>query len=290
MDVLLVSLIQHQYIDLGDVTLHLAYAGPQTGPLILFLHGFPENWYEWKKQLVFFSKKGFLAVAPDQRGYNLSSKPRYKQDYRIDLLAIDVIRIANHFKKKKFYLVGHDWGANVAWWTSLRYPSRLEKLVIINVPHPIVMKKLISSFPNQMFKSWYIFFFQIPLLSDFFVSFNNGLFLSSMITSSSNKNTFSMKRLSFYRHTWSKNNISSMVNWYRGMGLGSDSKLSSIKVKPPCLLLWGLKDKFIAKESIKPSLKLCSNGKVIIFPNNTHWLVIENSSQVSQEIESFLES
>ena len=97
------KVINHEFVQLDNVRLHIAYAGPQSGPLIIFLHGFPENWYEWHKQLVYFSKKGYFAIALDQRGYNLSSKPKYKQDYRIDVLAADVIKIANHFKDLSSY-------------------------------------------------------------------------------------------------------------------------------------------------------------------------------------------
>ena len=203
--------ITHDFLRLQNVTLHIAKAGPETGPLIIFLHGFPENWYEWNKQLKFFSHHGYFSIAFDQRGYNLSSKPSNVHDYRIDMLASDVIKVANYFKRKKFILVGHDWGANVAWWTALRYSNRISKLVIINVPHPVVMKKMLFSYPKQFFNSWYIFFLQIPLLAEFFTGFNKGIVLSSMITSSAKRGVFSSKRISYYRNSWSHGNIKYMI-------------------------------------------------------------------------------
>ena len=281
------STITHDFITIKDIKLHIAHAGPKDGQLILFLHGFPENWAEWTKQLLFFSKKGFFAISIDQRGYNLSDKPKYTHNYRIDRLALDVIQVANYYGRKKFILVGHDWGANVAWWTALRYPSSVLKLVIINVPHPLIMKKILYSYPKQIFRSWYIFFLQIPLISEFFVSFNKGIVLYYLVKSSAIKGSIPENLLSYYRNSWCRSNVLSMINWYRGMKLGGDSKLSSIKVIPKTLLLWGLKDRFIVSEAVKPSLKLCKEPKCLVFPLNTHWLVHEQSAKVSKYIFEF---
>jgi pimeloyl-ACP methyl ester carboxylesterase len=270
------------------VKLHFAHIGPDHGKMVLFLHGFPENWYTWKKQLHFFASKGYKAVAFDQRGYNLSSKPKFVHDYRIDILAIDVINVIKFFHRKKVILVGHDWGANVAWWTTLRFPQYIEKLVILNVPHPFVMKKLLKTNVRQMLRSWYIFLFQIPILAEFFSSFQRGLMLSFLMTSSAQKGTFSKKNLSYYRNTWNKETVYAMINWYRGMKLGSERRLKYIKVKPEFLLLWGLKDKFIGWEGIQPSLKLCDKPSYKIFPKNTHWLIHEIPDKINQNIFDFL--
>ena len=196
------SKIIHNYIQISNQTIHVAHSGPENGQMILFLHGFPENWFEWIDQLRFFSNKGFKAVAIDQRGYNLSSKPKFISDYRIDILAFDVLQIVKFFKRKKIILVGHDWGANVAWWTALRFPQIIEKLIILNVPHPIVMKKLLKSNPRQILRSWYIFFLQLPILPEFFVSLNKGLILSKLMSYSANKNSLSLQLLSYYRNSW----------------------------------------------------------------------------------------
>lgn len=276
-------------MQLGKVTIHLAECGPDTGKLMLFLHGFPENWYAWKKQLLYFGSKGFKAVAIDQRGYNLSSKPKYIHDYRIDMLAIDVFNIVRHyFKRKKVLLIGHDWGANVAWWTSLRFPEIIEKLIIVNVPHPVVMKKTMNNNFRQMLSSWYIYFYQIPFIPEFFMSFSHGLLLASMITSSANKNAFDRRTMSYYRNSWSKETVTAMINWYRGMKLGSDKKLRSIKVQPDVLVLWGLRDRFIKKENIEPSLKLCKKATCKVYPNNTHWVIHEAEDKVNKKILNFI--
>ena len=280
--------IEHSYLKFSDVTLHIAFAGPDDGQLMIFLHGFPENWLAWKKQLLFFGSKGFKAIAFDQRGYNLSSKPKYVHDYRIDLLALDVIKTMRYFKRKRIILVGHDWGANVAWWTSLRYPKIIQKLVIVNVPHPVVMKHSVQTNIRQKFNSWYIYFFQIPIIPELVMSFHKSLLLSCMVTSSANKHAFTKTIISYYRTSWTRSTVHHMIDWYRGMKFGSGKKLSSIKVKPEVLLIWGLRDKFIRKENIIPSLKLCNNSSNCVYPHNTHWIIHENPDKVNNRILTFI--
>src|SRR5690349_7376798 len=135
------------YVTVNGVRLHYVSAG--KGPLILFLHGFPEFWYEWKDQLAEFGKDQ-LAVAPDLRGYNLSDKPTELAGYKMNVLVEDIRALGDHFSpQKKFVLVGHDWGGAVAWAFAIAHPEMLEKLVIVNAPHPGVFGRLLSFDPAQ---------------------------------------------------------------------------------------------------------------------------------------------
>src|SRR6516162_11158172 len=129
-----------EYASVNGVRLHYVSVG--NGPLILFLHGFPEFWYEWRNQLAEFGKD-HLAVAPDMRGYNLSAKPEGLDQYQMNLLIEDVRALAAHLGHKKFTLVGHDWGGAVAWAYAAAHPETLDKLVIINAPHPGVFARLL---------------------------------------------------------------------------------------------------------------------------------------------------
>lgn len=282
--------IKHEFLTFSDVTLHVASIGPENGKAIIFLHGFPENWLAWKKQLIYFGAKGYKAIALDQRGYNLSSKPKFSYNYRLDILALDVLKVMRHFKRKTIIVVGHDFGANVAWWVALRYPSVINKLVILNVPHPVVMRKSVQTNMRQLFSSWYMYFFQIPLIPESIMSFRKSLLLSSMVTSSANKNAFSKTIISYYRNSWTKSTVRSMINWYRGMKFGSQKKLPSLVVKPDVLLLWGLKDLFIRNENILPSIKLCKNCHSVVYPNNTHWLIHEIPDKINIRIDNFLKN
>src|SRR6267154_6440278 len=145
------------YLKVNGVRLH--YVAQGKGPLILFLHGFPELWYEWKNQLAEFGRD-HLAVAPDMRGYNLSDKPGELDAYRMATLVEDIRALADRFShKKKFVLVGHDWGGVVAWAFASAHPDYLQKLVIVNAPHPGVFARLLASDPAQQKASQYMLMF-----------------------------------------------------------------------------------------------------------------------------------
>ena len=154
------SPLEDLWFEHEGVRLHAVAAGPSDGPLVILLHGFPEFWYSWHKQISPLAAAGFRVVAPDQRGYNVSSKPREVAEYAVPKLTADVIAIADQLQHDKFFLAGHDWGAAVAWATALQYPQRLRKLAILNVPHPAVFLRTVRNNPRQMLRSWYMAFFQ----------------------------------------------------------------------------------------------------------------------------------
>src|SRR5262249_13023724 len=139
----------------------LHYAATGKGKLMLFLHGFPEFWYEWKDQLAEFGKN-YQAVAPDMRGYNLSSKPAETDQYQVKYLVEDVRALAEHFGQKKFILVGHDWGGAIAWAFAIAHPEYLEKLIVINAPHPGVFQRELRENPAQQKASSYMLLFRSP--------------------------------------------------------------------------------------------------------------------------------
>jgi epoxide hydrolase 4 len=148
---------EHTYLQINDqIRLHLVLAGPADGTPVLLLHGFPEFWYGWRHQIMALAAKGFRVIAPDQRGYNLSSAPKDIAPYGLEHLSQDVIAILDHYGIEKVFLAGHDWGAAVAWAVAMRFPERVEKMVILNVPHPAVMTRTVRKSPRQMLKSWYI--------------------------------------------------------------------------------------------------------------------------------------
>src|SRR5918998_6925397 len=155
--------LAHHYANLGDVRLHYVEAG--EGPLVLLLHGFPQFWYEWRHQIPALVEAGFRVVAPDMRGYNFSDKPPGVRAYRVELLARDVECLILACGERTAVVVGHDWGAIVAWIAAMRYPGRVGRLAILNVPHPArLLDGLLS--PGQLLRSSYIFFFQIPWLPE----------------------------------------------------------------------------------------------------------------------------
>ncbi|MDB5282014.1 MAG: alpha/beta hydrolase, partial [Bacteroidota bacterium] len=152
------------YITVNNIKLHYVEEG--TGELVILLHGFPEYWYGWRNQIPVFSKN-YRVIAPDMRGYNLSDKPQNVSDYKIETLAADIAALIKGLGAEKAIVVGHDWGAAVAWAVASLYPEVVSKLAILNVPHPAEMRKAFLGFNfAQIAKSYYIFLFQIPALPE----------------------------------------------------------------------------------------------------------------------------
>jgi pimeloyl-ACP methyl ester carboxylesterase len=260
-------------------------AGPADGPLVILLHGFPEFWYGWQHQIDALAQAGYWVWAPDQRGYNLSDKPTGIEAYAIDTLTADVIGLIDAAGRQKAVLVGHDWGAAVAWWSAVCYPGRIERLVVMNVPHPVVMKKYASRNLGQILRSWYIGFFQLPWLPETVMKQRNWTLLVRTLRSSSQSGTFTDADLEQYRTAWSQPGaLSAMINWYRASLQKPPARRPSIRVTVPTLLIWGVRDQFLKREMARLSIDLCDNGRVLFFENATHWVQHEEADQVSKLI------
>jgi pimeloyl-ACP methyl ester carboxylesterase len=275
------------YFENSKVRLHAMVAGPENGPVVVLLHGFPEFWYGWHRQIEPLANAGFRVIVPDQRGYNLSSKPSGVAAYRIPELASDVIAIADQLHQQKIFLAGHDWGAAVAWSTTLLYPNRIAKLVILNVPHPSVMRRYLSTHLSQTLRSWYMFFFQIPWLPEAFFSafqFRTG---TRTLQDSSRPGTFSPEDLAQYRKAWSQPGaLTCMINWYRAL-FRYRVRFPDRTVRVPTRILWGERDAFLLKEMARESLRYCTNAELLTFPEATHWLQHEESARVSELLLDF---
>lgn len=284
--------IKHEYIKTNGITLHTTFAGDAAGEPIIFLHGFPEFWYGWKKQIPFFAEQGYRVIAPDQRGYNLSDKPKGIGAYHVDHLAADIAGLIDSLDYEKVYLVGHDWGAAVSWRTAMLYPERIKKLMILNVPHLNVMQQeLRSGNLSQLRKSWYIFFFQLPRIPEKILSANDWARAAKSLIDSSHPGTFSDDDLEQYKKAWSvPGAFSSMLNWYRAMFQSAQILKGNNRITVPTLILWGEQDKFLGKELVEPSLEFCDDGRAITFPDATHWVQHEKAAEVNQHLLEFIRS
>ena len=247
----------------------------------------------WHNQIPFLAEQGYRVIVPDQRGYNLSDKPTSVQDYHLDTLAADIRNLTTALGYSQIYLVGHDWGAAVAWWVATLYPEILKKLVILNVPYPtIMMKELRGGNIGQILKSWYIGFFQLPAAPEWLLSRNNYRGLERMLQNSSLPDTFSDEDITQYKAAWSQPNaVTSMLNWYRSLGRsGTSGSQRSTRITTPTLMLWGEKDIALSKDLAQPSIELCDDGELIFFPNATHWVQHDEADAVNQYIHEFLSS
>ena len=155
--------LREGYAEVGDQSLHYVEAG--DGPLIVLLHGFPEFWFGWRLQIEPLAAAGFRVVAPDTRGYNLSSKPEGFQSYAVDLLAADIRGLIGELGAESALLVGHDWGGSIAWTIAMNHPEVVDRLAILNAAHPRRLGQGLHH-PSQLRKSWYFFFFAVPGLPE----------------------------------------------------------------------------------------------------------------------------
>src|SRR3712207_984228 len=142
-------LLEHRTVASNGHRFHVAQAGPEEGPLVLLLHGFPEFWYGWRRQIAWLAARGFRVWAPDQRGYNLSDRPRGVEAYRLDHLTDDVLGLVEASGRTRAHLVGHDWGGVVGWRFAERFPGSLDRLAILNAPHPAAMRARLARDPVQ---------------------------------------------------------------------------------------------------------------------------------------------
>ena len=165
-------LVRHRYATVNGVRLHYVEAPPQTAaakgtaPLCCVLHGFPEFWYAWRRQIGALAAAGFRVLAPDLRGYNLSDKPRGVDAYRVEALTADVAGLIRHAGERSAVVVGHDWGGVLTWLLPLHHPEIVHKRVILNAPHPAALRRELRRGTDQLLRSWYVFFFQLPWLPE----------------------------------------------------------------------------------------------------------------------------
>ncbi len=280
--------MQTRFIQANGLRFHIAEAGNQTDPLVVLLHGFPEFHYGWRKQIDVLAAAGYYVVAPDQRGYNLSDKPASIMDYDLDHLAKDVVEIILALGHDTAIVIGHDWGAAVAWWTAMFHPASVRKLGILNVPHLAVMMQTLKRNPLQMLKSWYIVFFQLPWLPEWSVRIFDYWFSKQALIRSSAAGTFTPAELQRYRDAWAQPNaFRSMLNWYRATSR-SLVRDRDVHVQAPTLIIWGEQDLFLHPQMARDSLAYCDKARLEMLPEASHWVQHEAADDVNRLLLEFL--
>jgi pimeloyl-ACP methyl ester carboxylesterase len=281
--------IETHYVKTNGIKLHVLQAGAIDGPLVLLLHGFPEFSYAWRYQIPALADAGFRVWAPDQRGYNLSDKPKGIGSYTLDALSRDVVGLIDASGYDQVYVVGHDWGGFVAWYTAEKYPERIKKMVILNAPHRKIMRENLRTNPTQQVKSQYIFDFQTPWLPEVRMKLQNYKGLKKALEASSKPGTFSESDFKKYHEAWSRPKAyHSMINWYRAFMQKPllDDNLSH-KIEVPTLLIWGEADRYLGVEMAQPSIDLCDNGKLIVMKDTGHWIQYEKAEEINKLIKEF---
>ncbi len=273
----------------NGVSLHVAQAGPEDGPPVILLHGFPEYWAGWRHQIGPLADAGFRVLAPDQRGYNRSDKPEGIAAYALDVLAADVVGLIDANGWSQAALVGHDWGGLVAWWVALTAPDRVERLAILNAPHPVAFRRYVRTHPAQLLRSWYVGVFQLPWLPEFAFRRRNWRGLTRALVTTSRPGTFSEDDLARYRQAWSEPGaIRAMIHWYRAALRDRPEPPGSPRIRVPTRLLWGPGDRFLSRGLAEASLAFCDEGRLEWVEGATHWLQHEEPERVNRLLLDFL--
>ncbi|HEY7760124.1 MAG TPA: alpha/beta hydrolase [Burkholderiales bacterium] len=287
--------IESRYAALANgITLHYAACG--TGPPIVFVHGFPEFWYEWKDLLADFGRD-HLAVAPDMRGYNLSSKPGEVEAYRAKHLVEDLRLLLDHLGAQRCAMVAHDWGGAVAWSFAALHPERLDRLVVINAPHPVIFARELRDNPAQQQASAYMNLFR-SAKAERVLEADNYLRLrrSTLDAWAANGGTATEADRAAYLAAWSQPGaLTGGLNYYRASplhppdsGAPADLAPDAFRVRVPTLVIWGERDHALLLGNLEGLERQVQDLRVIRIPEGSHWVVHEQPARIAGLIREFL--
>ena len=288
-----------QFVTLGNgIRLHYASAGEQGKPLLLFLHGFPEFWYEWHAQLAEFGGDHF-AVAPDMRGFNLSDMPTDLAAYKARHIIDDLERLIAHLGYQRCVLIAHDWGGAIAWALALAKPALLERLIIINAPHPYLFLKALATDPAQQASSAYMNWLrsegsEAALAQDEFKRME--AFFAAMGQNSAA--WFDAATREKYHACW-RRGLHGGVNYYRATPahppapghpgpLGMSLKPEDFTVKVPTRVIWGEADIALPATLLDGLDEVVDDLQIQRIPDGSHWVIHEQPQRVNRLIRGFL--
>jgi len=274
----------------GGIQLHVVVAGKPNDKLVVLLHGFPDTWHCWRHLIPALVKNGYYVVAPDMRGYNLSEKPSGTQNYDLDVLVSDVEELITYFKKPSAAIVAHDWGGIVAWEFATQHPELTEKLIIMNAPHPEVIKYEIATNIQQTLASWYVFFFQIPFIAPNLISYNPYAF-PERIQRGTPTGSFTQDDVDVMAASLAQEgSATAMINYYKALVRSwiTGQKVKRAKVSAPVLILWGEDDVALLPDTSRAD-QYALEVKTQYIPHCSHWVPREVPDIVEQEVLKFIE-
>jgi pimeloyl-ACP methyl ester carboxylesterase len=278
--------LREGYAEVGDASLHYVEAG--DGPLIVLLHGFPEFWFGWRLQIAPLAATGFRVVAPDLRGYNLSSRPDGVEAYTADRLAADIVGLVRERGAESALLVGHDWGGTVAWTMAMNHPEVVDRLAILNAAHPRRLQQGLHN-PNQLRKSWYFFFFAVPGLPEEVVHARNWHFFRHFLQDA--RPPYTDEEIERYVEAWSQPGAAAgMINYYRA-SVRQSQKEAAAKLRPisaPTLVIWGQDDAYLGPDLAEPDRDDVPNlDRVERLAGASHWVHHDEAEHVNQLLIDF---
>ena len=281
--------LREGYAEVGDdVRLHYVEAGDRDGSLVVLLHGFPEFWFGWRRQIAPLAAAGFRVVVPDTRGYNLSSKPEGFEAYAVDLLAADIRGLIGELGAESALLVGHDWGGTIAWTTAMNHPEVVDRLAILNAAHPRRLQEGLHH-PSQLRKSWYFFFFAAPGLPEEVLQLRDWHFLQHFLHDANPP--YTPQEIDRYVEAWSQPGAAAgMINYYRA-SVRQSQKEAAAKLRPVSartLVIWGERDSYLGSELAEPDHADVPNlDRVERLPDASHWVHHDEGDRVNQLLIDF---
>ena len=278
----------HRHVHVNGVRLHLVEAGQGT-PVVL-LHGFPEFWYSWRHQLPALAAAGYRAVAPDLRGYNESDKPPGVESYRPTVLVRDVAELIRSLGAGPAVVVGHDWGGIIAWLLVMSRPELVQKLVVLNAPHPATFAGEIRH-ARQFLRSWYAFFFQLPWLPEAALRFQDfGMVRHALRHQPVRSDAFSREDVRRYRDALAKPGaLTAALNYYRAaIRYRKETARLYRPVRGPALVIWGEKDPSLSRHVLDGLPAWAPDARLFRLPNASHWVQNDAPEQVNHALVSFL--
>ncbi len=258
---------------------------------MLLLHGFPEFWYSWRYQIPEFATD-YKVVALDLRGYNDSEKPEGREACAITELVKDIEGVIKGLGYEQCVLVGHDWGGMLAWNFAYAHSEMVEKLIVMNLPHPAKFVQALPTNPQQMLRSWYILLFQLPLLPEFLLQADDYRMIASIFVETAiDKTAFLPQDLEAYKKAAAKPGaLTAMLNYYRHNFLGLFNPTEWTVLQVPTMMIWGENDTALGKELTYDTQEYVKHLQLRYIPNCSHWVQQEQPELVNQYMGDFLDS
>lgn len=294
----------HHFVQLGEVRLHYVEAGPASGPLVILLHGFPDFWLAWRRQIPALAEAGLRVVAPDLRGFNLSDKPRSVSDYSLSKVADDIAALIRHFGAERASIVGHDIGGAVTWKLARRRPELVERIVAISAPPSKAMMHALRR-PAQMRRSWYMLFFALPWLPERVLGARRAAMIGRVFRQSAiREGAFEDEEIDALRDAASRPDaLRSMMHYYRAMLRGAFSPVGSIaavasgnrmtvgragRMTRPALVIWGDEEPFLDHAMLDDAASWGADVRVHRVPRAGHWVMADAPTEVNRSLVAFL--
>ncbi|HYU20990.1 MAG TPA: alpha/beta hydrolase [Chloroflexota bacterium] len=280
--------IRHEFVEANGLRFHYVEAG--SGPLVLLLHGFPEFWYAWRRQIPALAQR-FRVVAPDLRGYNLTDKP--PRGYGMDVLVRDVLGLLDGLGAERAAIVGHDWGGAIAWAAATWHPNRVERLAILNAPHPAAYLRELRHGPRQWLKGWYILFFQLPDIPEWALGRRDCQAIGRALRNSAvDPEAFSADDLAAYRQAMCRPGaLRASLAYYRALGRDPTPRVIRRRLRTipvPTLVIWGKQDVALVPELAEGLEEWVSDLCLQRVPDAGHWVQHERPELVNQLLLEFL--